>query len=101
MATNASALTVVGRRKGPSVGRILAWAGLILAIVVVLVPFYWMIRAGWHSLAIGSVMAAVHALNLVLVASIASALLPRQLRYRFAWIVASVLVAAIGPVFAT
>lgn len=39
------ALTIVGRRrKGPSVGRILAWAGLILAILIVLVPFYWMIR---------------------------------------------------------
>jgi multiple sugar transport system permease protein len=44
MATNASALTVVGRRKGPTAGRVLAWAGLILALLVVLVPFYWMIR---------------------------------------------------------
>jgi multiple sugar transport system permease protein len=44
MATNASALTVVGRRKGPSIGRILAWAALILAILAVLVPFWWMIR---------------------------------------------------------
>jgi multiple sugar transport system permease protein len=44
MATNASALTIAGRRKGPSVGRILAWAGLFLALLVVLVPFYWMIR---------------------------------------------------------
>jgi len=45
MTTQASALTLAGqRKKGPSVGRILAWAGLILAILVVLVPFYWMIR---------------------------------------------------------
>src|SRR5262249_11838979 len=39
------ALTIVGqRRKGVSVGRILAWAGLLLAILMVLVPFYWMFR---------------------------------------------------------
>ncbi len=45
MATNASALTLVGqRRKRVSIGRVLAWAGLLLAIVVVLVPFYWVIR---------------------------------------------------------
>jgi multiple sugar transport system permease protein len=38
-------LTIVGqRRKGPSVGRMLAWAALILALLVVLMPFYWMIR---------------------------------------------------------
>ena len=39
------ALTIAGRRKKRlPVGRIVAWAGLILAILVVLVPFYWMLR---------------------------------------------------------
>lgn len=45
MTTQASALTVAGRhRKGPSAGRIAAWAALILTIVIILVPFWWMIR---------------------------------------------------------
>lgn len=64
-------------------------------------PFFWMVRAGWHSLTIASVLAAVHALNLVLIGSIASAVLPRTVRHRFLWVFASVLVAAINPVFAT
>ena len=29
-------------------------------------PFYWMVKADWHSLVIGSVLAAIHGLNLVL-----------------------------------
>ncbi len=38
-------LTLAGRRrKGPSVGRILAWAALVLAILSILVPFYWVLR---------------------------------------------------------
>lgn len=45
MTTQASALTVAGRRRtGPSAGRILAWAALILVILTILVPFYWMMR---------------------------------------------------------
>jgi len=45
MATGASALTIVGkRRKGPSIGRGLAWAALILIVLIILVPFYWLIR---------------------------------------------------------
>ncbi|MBK9941804.1 MAG: carbohydrate ABC transporter permease [Kouleothrix sp.] len=45
MATNASALTIAGQRKKRlSIGRILAWAGLCFAIVVVLIPFYWVVR---------------------------------------------------------
>ncbi len=39
MATNASTLTVVGRRKKSSIGRILAWAALILVILSILAPF--------------------------------------------------------------
>jgi multiple sugar transport system permease protein len=46
MATGASALTIVGkRRKGVSVGRALAWAALILILLIILVPFYWLIRS--------------------------------------------------------
>ncbi len=44
MATNASALTMVGRRKKSPIGRILAWAALILVILSILGPFYWVIR---------------------------------------------------------
>ena len=45
MATGASALTIVGKRRtGVSVGRALAWAGLILILLIILVPFYWLIR---------------------------------------------------------
>ncbi|HEX5692614.1 MAG TPA: carbohydrate ABC transporter permease, partial [Roseiflexaceae bacterium] len=44
MATNATALTIVGGRKKSSVGRILAWAALILAILIMLGPFYWVLR---------------------------------------------------------
>jgi multiple sugar transport system permease protein len=44
MATNASALTVVGRRKKSSVGRWLAWFALILVIFSILAPFYWVLR---------------------------------------------------------
>jgi multiple sugar transport system permease protein len=44
------ALTIAGQRKQRlRIGRIIAWAGLILAIVVVLVPFYWMIRTALSS----------------------------------------------------
>lgn len=47
---SAQALTIAGRRKqGLPIGRILAWAGLILAIAVVLVPFYWLIRTAFSS----------------------------------------------------
>lgn len=44
MTTQASSLTIVGRRKGPSFGRVLSWAALIFALLVVLLPFYWVIR---------------------------------------------------------
>jgi multiple sugar transport system permease protein len=44
MATNASTLTLVGRRKKSPIGRILAWAALILVILSILAPFYWVIR---------------------------------------------------------
>ena len=45
MTTQASALTIAGRRrKGPSIGRIAAWTALILTILIILVPFWWMIR---------------------------------------------------------
>lgn len=45
MATNASTMTVGGqKRRGLTLGRVLAWAALILALVVVLIPFYWVLR---------------------------------------------------------
>jgi multiple sugar transport system permease protein len=37
-------LTIVGRRRPSSVGRILAWAALVLAILIMLGPFYWVLR---------------------------------------------------------
>ncbi|HEX7648223.1 MAG TPA: hypothetical protein VF450_12515 [Noviherbaspirillum sp.] len=64
-------------------------------------PFYWMVRANLHSLVIGTVLAVIHAINLLLVAAIASSLIPSTAKWRFTWIVLSVLVAAINPVFAT
>jgi len=38
------ALTIVGRRKPSSIGRFLAWAALILVILSILAPFYWVLR---------------------------------------------------------
>jgi multiple sugar transport system permease protein len=40
----AQALTIVGRRKKSPLGRFLAWAALILVILSILAPFYWVIR---------------------------------------------------------
>lgn len=45
MATQASTMSVSPQaRRGPSIGRMLAWAALIVAILVVLLPFWWLIR---------------------------------------------------------
>lgn len=44
MATQATTMPRAARR-GLPVGRILAWAGLILTLLVILVPFWWMIRS--------------------------------------------------------
>ena len=39
------ALTIAGRRrKGFPIGRVLAWAALILVILSILAPFYWVLR---------------------------------------------------------
>jgi hypothetical protein len=64
-------------------------------------PFYWMVRANLHSLLIGTILASIHAINLLLVAVIASLLIPETVKWRFTWIVLSVLVAAISPIFAS
>ncbi len=48
MATHAASITNVRRRR-ISFGRIMAWAGLILMLLVILVPFYWMIRSALSS----------------------------------------------------
>lgn len=39
-----SLATVRPSRKTPSLGRIIAWAVLVLVIVIILVPFWWVIR---------------------------------------------------------
>ena len=44
MTTQATALESTARRPRIRVGRILAWAGLILMLLIILVPFYWMVR---------------------------------------------------------
>src|SRR5262245_25731736 len=50
MATTSQSLTIVGQRKrGMSIGRILAWVALVLAILMVLIPFYWMIRTAFST----------------------------------------------------
>lgn len=64
-------------------------------------PFYWMVRENFPSIVIGSLLATLHAVNLLLIAAIASSLLPRAIKWRFMWIVFSVLTAAISSVFAT
>lgn len=45
MATQATTLTGAARRPRIKVGRILAWAALILVLLSILAPFYWMIRS--------------------------------------------------------
>jgi multiple sugar transport system permease protein len=37
-------LTVVGQRKPTPIGRLLAWVALVLVILSILVPFYWVLR---------------------------------------------------------
>jgi len=64
-------------------------------------PFYWMVSAGWNSLAVGSALAALHGLNLLLIGWMTALLLPPSLRYRPLWIVVSVLLAAVNPIFAS
>lgn len=49
MATQATAMTSAARRPRISIGRIVAWAGLILMLLIFLVPFYWMIRSALSS----------------------------------------------------
>ncbi|HWQ12228.1 MAG TPA: carbohydrate ABC transporter permease [Roseiflexaceae bacterium] len=44
MATQATALASTARRPRVKAGRILAWASLILMLLIILVPFYWMFR---------------------------------------------------------
>jgi hypothetical protein len=66
---------------------------------VAYLPFYGMVRANWHSLWIGSTLAAFHAVNLLLVGLLSAIVLRKELKYRRAWIAASVLLAAINPIF--
>lgn len=68
---------------------------------VAYLPFYWMVKANLHSLVIGCALAAIHAINLILTAVIANYLVPRSTKRRFAWVLLSVLIAAINPIFAT
>jgi multiple sugar transport system permease protein len=46
MAAQLTNMAGAQRRRGPSIGRIAAWAMMGLVILMVLVPFYWMVRTG-------------------------------------------------------
>src|SRR5262245_3054197 len=62
-------------------------------------PFYWMIRAQWHSLLIGSALAALHSACLWLVYGISLLLIPPGARYRAALIAVGVAFAFLTPVY--
>jgi hypothetical protein len=63
-------------------------------------PFYWMVRTHMHSLVIGAVLATIHSVNLLIIAAISDALLPRAVKSRFVWILMSVALAAFSSVYA-
>lgn len=62
-------------------------------------PFYWMEQAGWHSLAIGLVLAALHSVNLILLMLIAEAALFRDVEHRHLWGFAAAIAGGLSPVF--
>jgi hypothetical protein len=62
-------------------------------------PIYWMIQAGWHSLVIGLVLAALHSVNLVLLLLIAEKALFNDVPYRHLWGFAAAIVGGLSPVF--
>lgn len=63
------------------------------------VPMYLMIRAGWHSLVIGGVLATVHSLNLLLAWQICDRLLPASQLSRRGYLLCGVFLAFSAPLF--
>ena len=63
-------------------------------------PFYWMVMAGWHSLAIGLLMGAFHGLGLIILWAICEQFLFRGQAHARLLSTVSVLLAASSPVFA-
>ena len=63
------------------------------------IPLYLMVRAGWHSLAIGGVLTFVHSLNLLLAWHICDRLLPASQLSRRWYLFGGVLLAFSSPIF--
>ncbi|MFH0342965.1 MAG: hypothetical protein ACHBNF_12730 [Chromatiales bacterium] len=63
------------------------------------IPFYLMVRAGWHSLLIGSTLALLHSTCLWLVYGISRTLIPSGTPHRTLMIAASVGLAFLAPVY--
>src|SRR5215470_6798687 len=66
---------------------------------VAYVPFYLMVQANWHSLAIGSALALLHSTCLWLVYATSRVLIQAHAPHREAMIVASVLLAFLSPFY--
>ena len=63
-------------------------------------PFYWMVMAGWHSLAIGLVLGAFHGINLIFLWEISERILFKGSPCAGGLALISVLLGASAPVFA-
>lgn len=68
---------------------------------VSLLPFYWMVNAGWSALAMMLVLAVLHSLNLLLLHVITNALLPATMPWRWAFSVAGALLGGSAALFWT
>jgi hypothetical protein len=62
-------------------------------------PFYEMVKSSWPSLWVSSALATIHSVNLLLIALFTATILPNSLRHRWKWMIASVVLAAINPIF--
>jgi len=62
-------------------------------------PFFYMVQADWPSIWIGASLAAIHSVNLIVIAWLSSILLPADVRYRPLWVIFSVLIAGLNPIF--
>lgn len=62
-------------------------------------PFYWMVKVGWHSLAIGSILAIGHALNLVLLYLLCKRLVDDEWDDNVDFKIAAFVLGALSPVF--
>jgi len=62
-------------------------------------PFYWMVQAGWHSLIIALVLAALHSVNLILLLLIAEKALFHEAKARHLWAFAAAIAGGLSPVF--